>query len=64
MLKWLVGLFASISAVFTGETNKPIAAPPLNTAIIAYQETYYVPVVADLGNFPWAKKVAEKTVSM
>jgi len=64
MLKWLVGLFASISAVFTGETNKPIAAPPLNTAIIAYQETYYVPVVADLGNFPWAKKVAEKTVSI
>jgi|SRR3989344_1440653 len=59
MVKWLVGLFASISTVFTGETNKPIAAPPLNTAIISYQETYHAPSVADPGNFPWAKQITE-----
>ena len=64
MSKWLVGLFASISAVFTGETNKPIAAAPLNTAIITYQETYYTPAVADLGNFPWAKKISEAPISI
>ena len=55
MLKWLIGLLASVSSVFISGTNKPNVAPPLNTAIIVYQETYYVPVVADLGNFPRAK---------
>ncbi len=55
MLKWLIGLLASVSSVFTSGANKPNVAPPLNTAIIAYQETYYAPVVADLGNFPRAK---------
>ena len=55
MLKWLIGLLASVSSVFISGTNKPNVAPPLNTAIIAYQETYYAPVVADLGNFPRAK---------
>ena len=59
MLNWLIGLFASVSTVFTNGANKSNVTPPLNTAIIAYQETYYVPVVADLGNFPWAKKISE-----
>jgi len=63
MLKFLIGLFASISAVFTGEVNKPNAAPPLNTAIIAYQETYFVPAVADLGNFPRANKSSTAATS-
>ncbi len=56
MLKWLIGFLASISAVFTNGANKPnVVVPPLNTAIIAYQETYYVPAVTNPGNFPWAK---------
>ena len=63
MLKWLIGLLASVSAVFTGEINKPNAAVPLNTAIISYQETYYAPSVADLGNFPWAKQILETKTS-
>lgn len=54
MLKFLIGLLASVSSVFINGANKPNVAPPLNTAIIAYQETYYVPAVADLGNFPRA----------
>ncbi len=59
MLEWLIGLLASVSSVFINEANKPNVAPPLNTAIIAYQKTYYAPAVADLGNFPWAKKISE-----
>ncbi|MDP2946014.1 MAG: hypothetical protein Q8N61_00985 [bacterium] len=62
MLKWLIGLLASVSSVFVSGTNKPNVAPPLNTAIIAYQETYYAPVVADLGNFPWAKQASETKI--
>ena len=64
MLKWLIGLLASVSSVFTNGANKPNVAPPLNTAIIAYQETYYVPVVADLGNFPWTNKISEGQISI
>ncbi len=56
MLNWLIGLLASVSSIFVNGANKPNMAPPLNTAIIAYQETYYVPVVADLENFPRAKR--------
>ena len=61
MLKFLIGLFASISSVFTTGADKPNVTPPLNTAIIAYQETYYAPVVADLGNFPRAKSSTATT---
>lgn len=60
MLKFLIGLLASISSVFTTGANKPNVAPPLNTAIIAYQETYYTPSVTDLGNFPWPKKISSE----
>lgn len=59
MLEWLIGLLAFVSTVFTNGANKPNVVPPLNTAIIAYQQTYYAPAVADLGNFPWAKKISE-----
>lgn len=55
MFKWLTTLLASISSLFTAGADRPNIAPPLNTAIISYQETYYAPVVADLENFPWAK---------
>ncbi|MDP2639033.1 MAG: hypothetical protein Q8P06_02590 [Candidatus Azambacteria bacterium] len=57
MLKWLFGLLASVSSVFTAGTEKNNIVPPapLNMNIVAYQETYYAPVVADLGNFPRAK---------
>ncbi len=61
MLKFLIELFASISSVFISGANKPNVVPPLNTAIISYQETHYAPAVADLGNFPWAKKISSET---
>ena len=59
MLKFLAELLASISSIFIPDANRQNIAPPLNTAIIAFQETYYAPAVADLGNFPWAKKATE-----
>lgn len=59
-MKWIFGLLAAISSLFSGADNKPQPAP-LNTAIIAYQETYYVPAVAEPGNFPHAKTVSEET---
>ncbi|MBI5079566.1 hypothetical protein HZB06_02795 [Candidatus Wolfebacteria bacterium] len=61
MFKWLIGLLASVSAIFTAGENKQNSAPLLNTAIIAYEQTYYAPAVADLGNFPRAKKTAGET---
>lgn len=64
MLEFLIGLLASVSSVFISGANKPNAAAPLNTAIIAYQETYYVPAVADLGNFPWAKKISSEVQTL
>lgn len=64
MLKWLIGLLASVSSVFVTGANKPDVAPPLNTAIIAYQQTYYAPAVADLGNFPLTKKISEVPASI
>ncbi len=54
MLKWFTALLASVSSLFVA-TDRPNVAPPLNTAIIAYQETYYVPAVTDPDNFPRAK---------
>ncbi|MCX6813646.1 MAG: hypothetical protein NT078_00215 [Candidatus Azambacteria bacterium] len=57
MFKWFIGLLASVSSIFTTGANKSNVAPPLNTAIIAYQETYYAPVVADPENFPWVKSI-------
>jgi len=64
MLKFLAGLLASISSVFINGANKPNVAPPLNTAIIAYQETYYVPAVADPDNFPWPKKISSEVQTL
>ncbi|MFH1392866.1 MAG: hypothetical protein ABIG73_00580 [Patescibacteria group bacterium] len=61
MLNWFATLLASISSLFTTGADRPNVAPPLNTEIIAYQETYYAPVVADLENFPWAKTTGNAT---
>ncbi|MBU2082111.1 hypothetical protein KKH14_01660 [Patescibacteria group bacterium] len=61
MLKWFTTLLASISSLFVAGANKPSVAPPLNTAVIAYQETYYAPVVASPENFPWAKTMESAT---
>ena len=56
MSKWFIGLMATVSALFTGNIDQPPPAP-LNTEIIAFNETYYAPVVADPGNFPRSKTV-------
>ncbi len=64
MLKWLIGFLASVSSAFVTGANKPDVTLPLNTAIIAYQQTYYAPVVADLGNFPLTKKISEEPTSI
>lgn len=55
-MKILAGLLALISGFFTGDS--PHSQPPanLNTAVIAYHQTYFAPAVAEPGNFPWAKK--------
>ncbi len=55
MLKLFIGFAAAISALFTGDRQNA-NRPPLNTAIIAYSQTYFAPAVADLGNFPRAGK--------
>jgi hypothetical protein len=57
-MKWIFGLLAAVSSLFSGADSK-LQPAPLNTAIIAYQETYYVPAVAEPGNFPHAKEVGE-----
>jgi hypothetical protein len=67
-MKYLISLLASLFSLL-GTANKSNIAPPLNTAIISYYETYYAPAVAEPGNFPKAKTVkiengsSEKTVS-
>ncbi len=66
-MKILAGLLAFISGFFTG--NSPRSQPPaiLNTAVIAYNQTYFAPAVAEPGNLPWAKKVAannEETIKL
>lgn len=56
LMKWLSGLLASISSIFIATADKTVEQAPLNTRPISYQETYYAPVVADLGNFPQIKQ--------
>ncbi len=56
-MKFLAGFLAFISSFFVGD-SPPNPRPPLNTAIIAFQETYFAPAVAEPGNFPWAKNSA------
>ena len=55
-MKFLAGLLAFISSFFAGDSPPP-PLPPLNTAIISFQNTYYTPAVADPNNFPKAKSV-------
>lgn len=65
-MKWFLGLLATVSALFNGDVvDKPVPVP-INTAVIAFSGTYYAPVVAEPGNFPWAKKitpVAQKVIA-
>lgn len=63
-MKFLSGLLAFISSLFiVGESPSKLSTPiSLNTDPIAYQETYFAPVVAEPGNFPFTKKIiTEKT---
>src|SRR3989338_10288479 len=63
-MKFLIGLFASISSLIFSPVNKPendIAVPPLNTAIISFQDTYYTTAVADPDNFPKANSITLTT---
>lgn len=61
-MKFLSGLLAFISSLFiAGESpSKPSTPISLNIDPIAYQETYFAPVVAEPGNFPFAKKLNNK----
>lgn len=58
-MKFLSGLLAFISSFFVvGEPPSKISAPVIfNSNFIAYQETYFAPVVAEPGNFPFTKKI-------
>ncbi|MBI2635649.1 MAG: hypothetical protein HYW79_03895 [Parcubacteria group bacterium] len=58
-MKFLFDLLASISSLFVLQANKPenIHVPPLNTAIISFQDTYYASAVADPDNFPKTNSV-------
>lgn len=56
-MKFLAGLLAFISSFFAGDSPPPQSLPPLNTAIISFQNTYYTPAVADPDNFPKAKSI-------
>lgn len=57
-MKFLAGLLAIISGFFAGDSPPELQSPPpLNTAVVAYHQTYFAPAVAEPGNFPWAKKI-------
>lgn len=60
-MKFLSGLLAIISSFFAGDSSIESQLPPLNTAIVAYHQTYFAPAVAEPGNFPWAKKTSVST---
>lgn len=62
-MKILAGFLAFLSGLFIKNSSPEYKSPmPLNAAVIAYRETYFAPVVAEPGNFPWAKylKTLEK----
>lgn len=56
-MKWLATILAAISVLFNNSAPEVKTPVSLNSAIIAYTDTYYVPAVADPGNFPRAKTV-------
>lgn len=56
-MKWLATILAAISVLFNNEAPKVETPVSLNTAIIAYTDTYYAPAVADPDNFPYEKTV-------
>lgn len=57
-MKFLSGLLALISSLFVTSEPAPksLLTVALNNNLIAYHETYFAPVVAEPGNFPFAKK--------
>lgn len=61
-MKFLSGLLAFISSLFVaGEQPSKLPEPVvLDSSLIAYHETYFAPVVAEPGNFPFAKKPNNK----
>lgn len=56
-MKWITTILATISVLFDNQSTKIEVPVSLNSAIIAYTETYYAPAVADPDNFPYAKAV-------
>lgn len=58
-MKFLAGLLAFISSFFRAGDLPPQSQPlpPLNSSIIAFNETYFAPAVAEPGNFPFIKTV-------
>lgn len=54
-MKFLAGFLAFISSFFAEDSTSKLQPPPLNTAIISFQNTYYTSAVADPDNFPKAK---------
>ncbi len=56
-MKFLTGLLAFISSFFAGDSPKLQPLPHLNSSIISFNETYFAPVVAEPGNFPFTKAV-------
>ena len=60
-MKFLAGFLTLLSSLFIGKSPPKSLSPlPLNTAIIAYSNTYFAPVVVEPGNFPWANKLAKE----
>lgn len=57
-MRFISGLLAFISSLFVaGEQPSKLPAPVvLDSRLIAYHETYFAPVVAEPGNFPFTKK--------
>lgn len=60
-MKFLAGLLAIISSFFAGDSSPESQPLPLNTAVVAYHQTYFAPAVAEPGNFPWVKKTSIST---
>lgn len=57
-MRFLAGFLTFISSFFAGDSPPKLQPlPPLNTAIISFQNTYYTPAVANPDNFPKTKSV-------
>ena len=65
-MKLLSGLLAFISSLFIAgdQESKPLSPITLDNNLIAYHETYFAPVVAEPGNFPFTKKINKEPDSL